>query len=196
MWIESRKVASRLASSRCWLSKVSEERVSLKSREAFQQKKLLVSVLKKELGERVQQAFSTVVELELLFYEQERNAMNEDERQLKSRENELEVQTESESESSSDSLSTGSLNSLSSISLNSSSSISLNSSSTSSLNNSSSNSLNSSSTISSTNSLDSHSDQSCDSNRSKLTAQFLCLYKRVHSLGAYSVSNKHSIEIQ
>ena len=159
---------------------MSEERVSLKSREAFQQKKLLVSVLKKELGEKVQQAFSTVVELELLFYEQERNAMNEDERQLKSRENELEVQTESESESSSDSLSTGSLNS--------SSSISLNSSSTSS--------LNSSSTISSTNSLDSHSDQSCDSNRSKLTAQFLCLYKRVHSLGAYSVSNKHSIEIQ
>ena len=154
--------------------------MSLKSREAFQQKKLLVSVLKKELGEKVQQAFSTVVELELLFYEQERNAMNEDERQLKSRENELEVQTESESESSSDSLSTGSLNS--------SSSISLNSSSTSS--------LNSSSTISSTNSLDSHSDQSCDSNRSKLTAQFLCLYKRVHSLGAYSVSNKHSIEIQ
>ena len=85
--------------------------MSLKSREAFQQKKLLVSVLKKELGEKVQQAFSTVVELELLFYEQERNAMNEDERQLKSRENELEVQTESESESSSDSLSTGSLNS-------------------------------------------------------------------------------------
>ena len=176
MWIESRKVASRLASSRCWLSKVSEERVSLKSREAFQQKKLLVSVLKKELGEKVQQAFSTVVELELLFYEQERNAMNEDERQLKSRENELEVQTESESESSSDSLSTGSLNSSSSISLNSSSTIS--------------------STISSTNSLTSHSDQSCDSNRSKLTAQFLCLYKRVHSLGTYSVSNKHSIEIQ
>ena len=188
MWIESRKVASRLASSRCWLSKVSEERVNLKSREAFQQKKLLVSVLKKELGERVQQAFSTVVELELLFYEQERNAMNEDERQLKSKENELEVQTESESESSSDSLSTGSLNSSFSSSLNSSSSNSLNSSSTSS--------LNSSSTISSTNSLDSHSDQSCDSNRSKLTAQFLCLYKRVHSLGAYSVSNKHSIEIQ
>lgn len=184
MWIESRKVASRLASSRCWLSKVSEERVNLKSREAFQQKKLLVSVLKKELGERVQQAFSTVVELELLFYEQERNAMNEDERQLKSRENELEVQTESESDSSSDSLSTGSLNSSSSISLNSSSTSSLNSSSTIS------------STISSTNSLDSHSDQSCDSNRSKLTAQFLCLYKRVHSLGAYSVSNKHSIEIQ
>ena len=176
MWIESRKVASRLASSRCWLSKVSEERVRLKSREAFQQKKLLVSVLKKELGEKVQQAFSTVVELELLFYEQERNAMNEDERQLKSRENELEVQTESESESSSDSLSTGSLNSSSSISLNSSSTIS--------------------STISSTNSLTSHSDQSCDSNRSKLTAQFLCLYKRVHSLGTYSVSNKHSIEIQ
>ena len=171
---------------------MSEERVSLKSREAFQQKKLLVSVLKKELGEKVQQAFSTVVELELLFYEQERNAMNEDERQLKSRENELEVQTESESESSSDSLSTGSLNSSSSISLNSSSSISLNSSSTSSLNSSST----ISSTISSTNSLDSHSDQSCDSNRSKLTAQFLCLYKRVHSLGAYSVSNKHSIEIQ
>ena len=184
MWIESRKVASRLASSRCWLSEVSEERVSLKSREAFQQKKLLVSVLKKELGEKVQQAFSTVVELELLFYEQERNAMNEDERQLKSRENELEVQTESESESSSDSLSTGSLNSSSSISLNSSSSSSLSSSSTIS------------STISSTNSLDSHSDQSCDSNRSKLTAQFLCLYKRVHSLGTYSVSNKHSIEIQ
>ena len=158
--------------------------MSLKSREAFQQKKLLVSVLKKELGEKVQQAFSTVVELELLFYEQERNAMNEDERQLKSRENELEVQTESESESSSDSLSTGSLNSSSSISLNSSSSSSLNSSSTIS------------STISSTNSLTSHSDQSCDSNRSKLTAQFLCLYKRVHSLGAYSVSNKHSIEKQ
>ena len=192
MWIESRKVASRLASSRCWLSEVSEERVSLKSREAFQQKKLLVSVLKKELGEKVQQAFSTVVELELLFYEQERNAMNEDERQLKSRENELEVQTESESESSSDSLSTGSLNSSSSISLNSSSSSSLNSSSSISLNSSST----ISSTISSTNSLDSHSDQSCDSNRSKLTAQFLCLYKRVHSLGTYSVSNKHSIEIQ
>lgn len=167
---------------------MSEKRADLKGRDAFQQKKLLVSVLKKELGEKVQQAFSTVVELELLFYEQERNAMNEDESHLNSRENELEVQTESESESSLDSLSTDSLNSSSTSSLNSSSTNPLNSSSTSSLNSSSSNT--------SINSLDSHSDQSCDSNRSKLTAQFLCLYKRVHSLGAYPVSNKHSIEIQ
>ena len=180
MWIESRKVASRFASSRCWLSKVSEERVSLKSREAFQQKKLLVSVLKKELGEKVQQAFSTVVELELLFFEQERRAMNEDERQLKRSENGLETQTESESESSSDSSSVHSLNS----------------SSTHSSDSSSIHSLNSSSTHSSTDSLDNQSDQSCDLNRSKLTAQFLSLYERVHSLGAYSVSNKHSIEIQ
>lgn len=192
MWIESRKVASRLASSRCWLSKVSEKRVNLKSREAFQQRKLLVSVLKKELGEKVQQAFSTVVELELLFYEQERSAMNEDESQLKSRENELEVPTESDSESSSDSLSINSLTSSSSSSWNSSSTNSWNSSSSNPLNSSSTNPLNSSSS----NSLSSHSDQSCDSNRSKLTAQFLCLYKRVHSLGASSVSNKHSIEIQ
>ena len=129
-------------------------------------------MLKKELGEKVQQAFSTVVELELLFFEQERRAMNEEERQLKRSENGLETQTESESESSSDS---------SSIHSSDSSSI---------------HSLNSSSTHSSTDSLDNQSDQSCDLNRSKLTAQFLSLYERVHSLGAYSVSNKHSIEIQ
>ena len=177
-------------------------RRKLRRREDYQQKKLLISVLKKELGEKVRQAFSTVVELELLYYhQQEERAAEGQESKPKFKERGSEHGVESESdESPSDSLSVSSFDSSSKNSFDSSSPSSLDSSSKGSFGSLSNSSSDQPSHGSSRKSLltgaRSESEESCDSGRSELTAQFLCLYERVHSLGAFPVSNKHPIEVQ
>lgn len=161
---------------------------SVSDREAYEQKKLLISVLKSELGEKVRQAFSTVVQLELLYFDQERESMEGEEKQGDSAEKAEETRSISPFQS---------LSARSSKNSSDSSSSSLSYSSISSLSDSSISSLSySASDNTSSNPGAIQSEESSASEESDLTAQFLSLYRRVHSLEAFPVFNKHSIEIQ